>query len=59
MAASAPGGSVMLSEDTYKKLPLERLWDKYLVLHVGEHLLHRVVVADNANDGDYKGGACG
>ncbi len=22
---------------SYKKLPLERIWDRYLVIHVGEH----------------------
>jgi len=36
---AAHGGMVLLSEETYKKLPLERLWDRYLVLHVGEHRL--------------------
>jgi hypothetical protein len=31
VAGAAQGGAVLLSEETYKKLPLERLWDKYLV----------------------------
>lgn len=31
VAQAAQGGTVLLSEETYKKLPLERLWDKYLV----------------------------
>lgn len=31
VADAAHGGMVLLSEETYKKLPLERLWDKYLV----------------------------
>ncbi|KXZ55594.1 hypothetical protein GPECTOR_2g1144 [Gonium pectorale] len=39
VAQAAQGGTVLLSEETYKKLPLERLWDKYLVLHMGEHRL--------------------
>eukprot|EP00198_Chlamydomonas_reinhardtii_P006519 XP_001695855.1 predicted protein [Chlamydomonas reinhardtii] len=39
VAQAAHGGTVLLSEETYKKLPLERLWDKYLVLHMGEHRL--------------------
>lgn len=39
VAQAAQGGTVLLSEETYKKLPLERLWDMYLVLHVGEHRL--------------------
>ncbi|KAL6749897.1 nucleotide cyclase [Haematococcus lacustris] len=35
LSQAADGGQVLLSEDTYKKLPLERLWDKHLVLHHG------------------------
>lgn len=31
---------VMMGEETYKRLPLERLWDKHLVLHVGEYAMH-------------------
>ena len=31
VAEAAHGGMMLISEETYKKLPLERLWDKYLV----------------------------
>ncbi|MEW5319088.1 MAG: hypothetical protein WDW38_010259 [Sanguina aurantia] len=44
---AAHGGMVLLSEETYKKLPLERLWDKYLVLHVGEHRLRDIPASMN------------
>ncbi|GLI68043.1 hypothetical protein VaNZ11_012366 [Volvox africanus] len=43
VAKAAQGGTVLLSEETYKKLPLERLWDKYLVLHMGEHRLREAM----------------
>ncbi|MEW5301527.1 MAG: hypothetical protein WDW36_004384 [Sanguina aurantia] len=47
VADAAHGGMVLLSEETYKKLPLERLWDKYLVLHVGEHRLRDIPASMN------------
>ncbi|PNH02646.1 hypothetical protein TSOC_011361 [Tetrabaena socialis] len=43
VAGAAQGGTALLSEETYKKLPLERLWDKYLVLHMGEHRLRETL----------------
>ncbi|KAG1661133.1 hypothetical protein FOA52_011864 [Chlamydomonas sp. UWO 241] len=36
---TSSGGLVLMDEETYKRLPLERLWDKHLVLHVGEYIL--------------------
>ncbi|KAG2434059.1 hypothetical protein HXX76_007787 [Chlamydomonas incerta] len=36
---AAAGGMILLSEATYRRLPMERLWDKALVMHVGEYRL--------------------
>ncbi|EFJ49433.1 guanylyl and adenylyl cyclase family member, partial [Volvox carteri f. nagariensis] len=36
---AAAGGMILLSEATYRRLPMERLWDKAMVMHVGEYKL--------------------
>lgn len=36
---AAAGGMVLLSEEAYVRLPMERLWDKAMVMHVGEYEL--------------------
>ncbi|MEW5319087.1 MAG: hypothetical protein WDW38_010258 [Sanguina aurantia] len=35
----AAGGMILLSEVTYKRLPMERLWDRAMVMHIGEYVL--------------------
>ncbi|GLI68045.1 hypothetical protein VaNZ11_012368 [Volvox africanus] len=36
---AAAGGMILLSDATYRRLPIERLWDKAMVMHVGEYKL--------------------
>ncbi len=36
---AAAGGMVLLSEASYAQLPMESLWDKALVMHIGEYVL--------------------
>ncbi|GIL52667.1 hypothetical protein Vafri_8489 [Volvox africanus] len=36
---AAAGGMILLSDATYRRLPIERLWDKAMLMHVGEYKL--------------------
>ncbi len=37
---AAAGGAVLLSEASYVQLPMESLWDKALVMHIGACRTH-------------------
>lgn len=36
---AAAGGMILLGEATYRLLPMDRLWDKAMVMHMGEYRL--------------------